>query len=66
MRKIRPSGSEGGVALTTPLLPLSKRWRGWLWLLRPRDRSRSGREANRGPLGHPLSLPLLGLRPFRE
>ncbi len=23
MREIRPSGSEGGVALTTPLLPLS-------------------------------------------
>jgi hypothetical protein len=25
MREIRPSGSEGGVALTTPFLPLS-RW----------------------------------------
>ena len=24
MREIRPSGSEGGVALTTPFLPLSK------------------------------------------
>jgi len=23
MREIRPSGSEGGVALTTPFLPLS-------------------------------------------
>jgi hypothetical protein len=25
MREIRPSGSEGGVALTTPFLPLSMR-----------------------------------------
>ena len=24
MREIRPSGSEGGVALTTPFLPLSR------------------------------------------
>ena len=24
MREIRPSGSEGGVALTTPSLPLSR------------------------------------------
>ena len=25
MREIRPSGSEGGVALTTPSLPLSQK-----------------------------------------
>jgi hypothetical protein len=28
MREIRPSGSEGGVALTTPFLPLSMRLAG--------------------------------------
>ena len=34
MREIRPSGSEGGVALTTPSLPLSGqcRTRPFSWL----------------------------------
>jgi hypothetical protein len=45
MREIRPSGSEGGVALTTPLLPLSSRLQG------TRDVSlvaRSNRTLNQG------------------
>ena len=39
MREIRPSGSEGGVALTTPFLPLSNKqtWRDDLRVVRIRD-----------------------------
>ena len=61
MREIRPSGSEGGVALTPPSLPLSLRWRQWHWpvpghrlaLARScigTDRDKVGRRSRAGPL----------------
>jgi hypothetical protein len=63
MREIRPSGSEGGVALTAPSLPLSLRAAG-RWLKDPHF-DRAGALAARSGV-RALPQVLLGNTPLRR